>query len=251
MWLFLWTSEPNKVFVWDSEAASIWVGDNKVYPSEWRPSGDTLLYIPMNSTTTYTDQSVNNVQTVNLWVTFWLYQWVNCGYFDWSSQIHTTNRFTIPATWTICVRIYYVDNWWIAPLIWQTSINLRTIHNILVWSWRVQASYSVSERASSGIQIGEVPSWWCMLCRARDLNRLDLYLYKNWIKYYNYKVSDSSNPYTSFDESLPIALWFEAYRGSGTVRYKWWMSEFVMENNARGAQKVENYYNQTKANYWL
>lgn len=218
------------------------------YPYPWT---NTLAYRPLNSTTTVNDQSGNNIQSTNVWVTFWTYQWVDCWYFDWNSYIYTNSGLTtIPATWTSCVWFYYDGNSTTsAPIYWQTATDNASIKQTFrVKSNWVNVGYWVSSTSSWGMTISQSPSWWCMMCRAWDWSSLNFYLYKNWTKY----TATKDSSYTSKDETFTnFSIWYEAYSKGWYIKYKWWVSNLIIENRMRTEQEIADYYNNTKSIYGL
>ena len=215
---------------------------------------DTLLYLPLNTTDTYTDKSWHNVMFVNSWTTFWTYQWVNCAYFNWNSYIYSSNEFTIPETWTACVRCYVQSTNGTMAIYWSTDTRSAVNQTFYVRTSSNQISYNffVTTTGSSAVSvwIGSFVWKWIMICRAWDWNRLDCYAYNNWTKYTWYKEPTSSQGYISKNETVNLTLWIEPYTSWGYNNFNWYMSEFWIKKTKMTSAEIDSYYNSTKSKYW-
>lgn len=70
MGLFLWDSEPSKIFVGDTPISKVFLWDTQVRPSGWwgwHPWANTLLYMPMNSVSQEIDQSGCRDERIYYW----------------------------------------------------------------------------------------------------------------------------------------------------------------------------------------
>ena len=97
----------------------IYVGTQQVRPV-WKPWSNTIAYYPLTSTTTVNDMSGNNRNLTNHSVSFNTYDWVNCAYFNGSSQYLNQDSVNmwlfsgsltvsswIKGTWAITTSIWY------------------------------------------------------------------------------------------------------------------------------------------------
>jgi hypothetical protein len=67
-----------------------------------------------------------------------------------------------------------------------------------------------------------------------------LKIYSNWTSYLD----------TSFGNNVTGNLKIGVDDWWGFM-FSWWLSELIFENVARTAQEISDYYNNTKANYWI
>lgn len=219
----------------------MYIGNQKIRPNGWKPWANTLLYLPLNSTDTYTDQSWNSVVTTNNGTTFWTNYWVDCGYFN-SSNIQVTT-FTVPSAWTIlcwCYNTWTV--WWDGHIIDIGSSTRRLLTSYDEW-W---------------------PWYWAL--SDWDLIRTTWFTYQNqWILYAFTFENGAQNliiKWNSIDDSLPTTYSFSSFTPTAmNVWNEWnnwatryflgWMSNLIFEDKAWTATEINNYYDQTKWNYWI
>lgn len=240
-WMKIWwgTQSDFNNLTEDSNTAYLILADTPTPPSPWRqPWANTLLYMPMNSTNQATDQSWNNVQTTNSWVTFWTYQWVDCGYFN-DSHIQVT-PFNIPSTVTVLCRCYCIGRNTSDGKIFDT----RSGNDYLVlinWSgWYAQL------RPVGNIDSQEqAQNQWVLLASTNDSNGSIVYL----------KWSNIDNSWTS----SYAFTWFDAttmnigneHNNAVSRYFLWWLSELIVEGKTWTAQEISDYYDQTKWDYWI
>lgn len=216
----------------------IYVGSNLVRPS-WKPSSSTLAYYPLTSTTTVNDQSGNNRNLTNANVTFGSYKGVNCAYFNGSSSALYATMPSNPQALTLSWWMYFVWNW--------RSAESYNGHFWRWWSnfWPYVSNESNKKFVCSPWWIGTYyltsdTVWKYVTVTFNGSNTVKLYV--NW-------VLDWTN------SSASVPSWTAFAIGSNYNhnwnRWKWGVSEFIVENKVRTAQEIANYYNQTKWNYWL
>lgn len=239
-----WTQSDYQSLTPDSNTAYLLLADQPTPPSPWwQPWVNTLVYCPLNSTDTYTDQSGNNVQTTSSWVSFWTYQWVDCAYFDfnWSHKI------LIPAiAWTfpymtMSVWSYMTNNDAVTQIFmiewWNTNLSLQPSS-----SWQLQSQ--TYDGADHYVTDGNGLNAW----------HHNLVVWDNWTSYFyvDWQLiwSDSGSSITGMYIS-DGALWWHAQNNANIFAYWWYLSEAILEDKARTAQEVADYYNQTKWNYWI
>jgi hypothetical protein len=80
--------------------------------------------------------------------------------------------------------------------------------------------------------------WW-----TRNSN-WDMKLYLNWE--YQTTVSNNKTPDYSNGEWLYLGLWRLTY-----YKVNGYFKTLILEDKARTADEITNYYNLTKSNYWL
>ena len=241
MGLFLWDSQPSKIFVGDTPISKCFLWDTQVRPSGWgwwQPWANTLAYYPLTSTTTIYEQSWKNKDLTNTWVTFWTYQWVDCAYLPWDEFLYNTSQYWLSWPFTVSLWAYYV---------WFTSMYAQNPRFYGDSNWNIGIRVVGSSRV-----IWYNPKGWSTTTRVTEnswANYIVTYDGTNCKLYINSTNVDTTAKswYTYTDRYLWIGKFYQSW----TDYWKWWVSEFIMENKARTAQEVSDYYDRTKANYWL
>lgn len=210
-------------------------------PKWWQPWANTLLYMPLNSTDTYTDKSWNNIGTTNYSVTFWTNYWVDCGYFNGSSAHIQINPFSIPAASTILVWFYRA---WLNESDGKIFDARSPRHIIAVnsSSWEYTFWYLGSTAILSWKLI---QNQRCLCCLKTNWSNGKLIILWN-----NVNTTVSISVSVSTGTPSYINIWNE-YNNAANRHFLWWLSNIIVENRERTDQEVTDYYNLTKANYWL
>ena len=85
----------------------------------------------------------------------------------------------------------------------------------------------------------------------------------NWVWYnrvfkYDWTTATVYKDWTVANSSIFVeqVLWWDGtaiwYNSFVNWRYwLWYLSEIILENKVRTAQEIQDYYDQTKANYWI
>lgn len=204
---------------------------------EWRaPGANTLAYRPLDSD--LNDYSWNNhhfsiaswnvsysdnMATLTRCICSWW--WMNGFVWDFTMLMYTTNAWGDVWLFPICdSRGYpslYVGYWW--NVVWWGFVNL----NNLIW-YTVTYSYS--------------GAWVHLVAFVKTDNAIIIYLD-------GVEVNRVSWTYTNmYNGSWTNNTWL------GTNVIWTWTSTYwniIIENKARTAQEISNYYNQTKWNYWI
>lgn len=206
----------------------------------WLPNKNTVAYYPLDSTNTVNDLSWNWYNFTNSWASFWTYDNVNCVYFNGSSYLYrdyinwvaTDNTKTV-SVWVKSSTIPWANNF--KCFVWFFD-------NSWAW-WTLQIGDKWKlEQIWTNIYSSATLSW-THLCGVWDGSTL--YLYANWVL-----ASSSSMPTLWTPTRWKFSLW-AGYINSVEYNYTWYLSNVILEDKARTAQEVSDYYNSTKANYWL
>jgi len=208
----------------------------------WLPWANTMAYRPLTSSTTLNDQSGNSYNLTNKGsVTFWTYKWVNCAYFDgtWSNYLDIGTFPTNQQAFTVSCRIYYISNektangnydqvaWWWYTNHWLRRDCYNSPYNKLIcwwidaWSLTSDSAWIYTTYTFNGSNVGT--------------------FYKNWSLVWTY--TNTPNFWTYF------SIGAIHNSSSGYKKWKWGISEVIVESWQRTAQDVANYFNQTKSNY--
>jgi len=232
-WIYIKNQSIGHVYIWEYNEGGGW----------WQPSSVTLLYLPLNSTNTYTDQSGKNIGTTNTGTIFWTYQWVDCGYFDGYSHIQV-NPFaqTLPLTvlaWTYStwdVRDYERD-WKIYDARDGNSYFLM-VYGIEWWTgYFAQANGYASSRQN-------IPNQWVL-----NVMRIT----STGLRHDEYNLngtgsgSSSVGSISSFTPTY-VNIWNE-WNNWANRFFIGGISELIVENKEWSNQEIEDYFDVTKANY--
>lgn len=209
------------------------------------PWANTVAYYPLTSTTTVNDMSGNNRNLTNNNVVFWVYQWVNCWYFNarWSSAWYCWlyNSSFYPwgsASFPITVNLWFYASWnstyynprLIWPILWAKSL-----WNIVAWwyGWNINwAPFNIWE--------------WTNVCFILTDNN-HYTVYKNWVLQYENVYTDISSWNSKY-----LTVWTRDDNWTQNWdKWDWWISNIILENKARTADEVLDYYNSTKSLYWI
>lgn len=204
---------------------------------EWKPWANTVAYYPLTSTSTNTDLSWNSKNMTTSWMTWGNYAWVDCANSDNWYIYRNDLIFTWTGDFTINLYVYrYYDNneYENILFIWTSggynSLSIWVYNDTLWTFW-----WSNDHNSNYGINTKE----WYNLCLTRSWNTWTLYV--NWTAVDTWTVWFNPTSWNSY-----IGRWF----GSENKR-PWYISKVILENKARTAQEVSDYYNFTKSTYSL
>ena len=234
----------------------IWVNwvEKQIYPAGWKPNANTIAYYPLTSTSTVNDLSWNSNNLTNSWATFWEYHGIDCSRLYWNFSdswpiAYMYGNITWLPTWANA-RTYsfwcYNENSWNTTYVetylfqWQASTNKMVLcasSNEFVWY------YWISQYWSSW------KMWDTPIIRWQRANHIITYDWSKFEWYVNW-TSRWTWTYTINTWSNKLSIWW-ASENWWFNAFNWCFSEFIVENKARSADEITNYYNSTKSNYWL
>ena len=237
MSIYVWTSEIKNIYVWTTPVKEVYVWTTKVRPSGWTPTSNTVVYYPLTTSTTTTDQSWNGKNlTKNGTVTFGTYQWVNCAYFNWS-YLYNTNITTLPQWNSARTVSFYVYCTWTDKCIftwWNTSSD-----HVIGWFINNQGRFNdTTYYWSSFYWNTNVRNAWHNIMLISDGSTKRIYVDG---------VLDGSNSSTYNTSWYPLYI---GYLSWANYNFVWYLWDFLIENIAWNATKVLDYYNLTKGKYW-
>lgn len=232
--------------VWNTFYTNLGTGNFKKWRDiVWRPWANTLLYCPLNSTDTYTDQSWNNVQTTSSWVSFWTYTSANvdCAYFNNNGS----HKILIPTiAWsypniTMSIWSYMTNQAWVTQIFmieWSnTNLSLQPSSN-----WELQSqTYDGSDHY---VTDGSGMNAW----------HHQVVVWNNWTSYLYVDGQFIWSDNTSSIINMLIsegAMWWHAANNNSIFAYWWYLSNAILESKTRTAQEVSDYFNQTKSLYGI
>ena len=213
---------------------------NMVYKKKWKwkPWANTIAYYPLNAN--FNDYSDNSYTLTNDGWAITPLSWVSCSYFtlNWKAYNNSVS-FGTTRTISLWFSPYQSGtNWVMVWTWWNWSIN-TTVFAVAVWnnnSLDISNYYNKWVQSNTTISDG---SWnyWCVVATWWNVK-----IYLNWTS-----VKTSS---FALNSGGRIMLWYRWDNG-GDGRYQWYLSNVIVEDKARTAQEVSDYYNQTKWNYWI
>lgn len=212
--------------------------EKQVRPIWWQPWANTIAYFP------FKEDALDEIGSRSLTIN-------NCTISDWVMNINSQASYMLLSSsiwWsqiTGSVWYYYwaLSTWWG----WNTLFakNWWDYHHILMpattsgWTvWNIGFFKKTRYPSSKTLELWK---WYHIV------------FVKNWTNekiYVNAELVLDSN--SSFDNNSQ-PLWIIAnYTASSWNQWaQWKMSELFFEDKLRTVQEISDYYNQTKANYWL
>lgn len=215
----------------------IWT--TKVRPSWWKPWANTVAYYPLNwNANDYSWNGKNGTASNITWNSWWD---GGCASFNGSNSYINVPALSITNNLTISCWIKTTQSsiWEIIQMVnsaWTQSFEFRVSSwKLNLWLWNSWYSEQGWNSSSS------INTWqWVNVIVTKSGNNYNLYINS---------VNDGV-----FTSSLWI--WFNNNRiwlhtnGSNSP-YNWLIDNFIIENKARTASEIADYYNLTKSNYWL
>lgn len=235
------------------ELYAAYIGEYK----EWKPWANTVLYIPFDQEYWATDQSWN-WYTVTNGFTLWTYNNVYCARntavgnriktgITYTTQHWGNNVFTNP--YTVNVRMYIESqpsSNYISWISWFASGGSYPQNNIWMetftsysWKavWNVNTNYWI-----------DYWKWVNVVCTVTPATSwYDYSLYLNWVFQATVNPSGFIGTPSWYHYINYLKVWTSTWSTTVWTCY----SEYILENKARTAQEISEYYNITKANYWL
>ena len=232
------------------------------YRQWWKPWANTRLYLPLNSTDNFTDKSWNSYTVTNVGnVQLGTYGWVDCAYFTSATNSYATlNNFAFNSdtNWTISFWEYYID--------WQYPSTFASTSNVWFWKsfkiWPItndQFAYEVSGANWDG--------WWTQSSLVVDNTmsyknvRCHYCLVMDWVEnnVAHFKAYINNNQVSHFDtwkwyytSTRPnYCFGSDPYSWVGWRLWRFYLSNFIIENKSWTAQERSDYFDQTKSLYWI
>lgn len=215
----------------------------------WQPWANTLAYYPLTSVSTTSDLSWNNYDLTNDWNTqFWTYAGVDCAYINFNWRTALSNSTLWGQIWTNAPFTYSA---------WVNSMYVNSERGILScyksWAWDEDRAITIMNDGkirfyinSGGAHFAYTSSisanTWYYIVGTLDWTDMKVYL--------NAVLSETTASwYTTDTSSMAFAIWTK--HPSQSNAFEWYVSDVIIENKARTAQEIEDYYNQTKFLYWI
>mgnify|MGYP002522910414 CR=1 FL=1 len=217
----------------------IYQWSNLVRP-KWKPWANTIAYYPLKENAN--DYSWNSRNLTNSWITFGENNWVDCGYFSGSACAYlSSSLFTWNPSFTVSFyakmisadRYYWRSYWFVGTgnsnySFWNFVQSSTNWSKLSVWWW-----------SNDKVTTYTVDNNWHHI----------VFTYSSW----SWTVYvDGTSVYTGTRspniQDYRTVIWANPNLADGFYGY---MNEFIFEDKVRTTTEISNYYNNTKANYWL
>jgi len=212
--------------------------EKQVRPSGWTPWANTLAYYSFDD------------------------QWVKWYVKDFSWNWYNLNVGTQP-TYSLLSWNNYV---WVYSGSWKCSVNSSyswAIKTISMWfNINTQQSQYIFQFWISGDQFAII--YWYSRSKLEfysDSPRVTLYNSLSLNTWYHVCLTQNNNNLwtvyinnsqtTTFTKELNSFVSISVWSSRDWDRMKWMLDNVIIETKARTAQEIADYYNLTKANYWL
>lgn len=214
----------------------IWEYSEQPTPGGWQPWPNTVAYFPLTSTTTYYDQTENENNLDGGSATYWVYQGIDCAYFNRSDAIYGTVAWNIfstdPRTFSCRCYLTSISGEWDI-----FGIGRNGTHNAfqLYYSdWNIWVRTYYDDATVSWVS--PYLNRWINMVGTYDGNG-HVIAYVNWTQ-----LASSNITIDTYSSDTYI----------GRFLTNWiigWVSNAIIEDVAWSASDVANYFNATKWDY--
>ena len=210
-----------------------------IRPVWWQPWANTIAYYPL--TDDFNDYGWNSYNLTQNSAQITTLNWVKCC--DLNSSYCAANFAvnTLPCTMAFRHKSKVTTNKFLAICFADST---RNWGGRWIWTWNVdelQVRYWNPTNTYSPVNYTFNTNWNLYVLTLSDAK---------WTLYIN---SDTYQLKTNLSapswSGSPLRIW--ANEVWQTWWGNWYISQIIVENKARTAQEVSDYYNQTKWNYWL
>lgn len=241
---------PNIIYVTESEysvllpwAATDWNHYVIYHEWGWEPWANTIAYYPLEIDTN--DYSGNNRNLTNSWVLFVNNIWwatIPIWYWDGWDRAYRTWDYQLSAWYTLSLRQKALSS--------STQFIFDMRNNNQYWQWFYlmveNGNFSVRQQISSSSEEEFNRGW--------DSNRNHWVLTWTgsvWTVYFNWTQVKQASIANSINTTNWTVLSLWTRYSWATSPFTWYISKMIIENVAWTADEIADYYNQTKANYWI
>lgn len=205
----------------------------------WQPWANTIAYYPLESNVNDYSWNWYNLSPTNITYTT-LSSWLKVATFNGSSSKATTSSF-LNQSWDFTTSMwFYGDN--ITASLAVMRCNAASDSSWRVWDIHKDVNRIRAIMNGGGVSTNEQGftnnTWYHMVVTKE---------WTTWKIYINTVLKGTAA--SNYSGSTNMALWYIQYANDRF--WKWYISKFILEDKARTAQEIADYYNQTKSNYWL
>lgn len=216
----------------------------------WKPWANTIAYFPLEKNSneaswkiaTATDNSVN-------YSMIWWVKCANATSSTWYIGI-TTSIFDDSSVWTEQTISFWMYlnalPWWTSNRVFEFERKDRYSFYFLARSNNVYRYEWNDAWSTIDVNISNDDIWkWNYFTLVNSASWK--YIYKNWVQIWTWTwVSRPRWNRVVEGEQANNILNSRSVNGG----LNWWLRELIFENKVRTAQEIQDYYNNTKANYW-
>lgn len=204
----------------------------------WQPWPNTLLYMPLDSTNTNSDVLWH---TTTIWgiVRFWSYGGVDCADFTGRWNISIT-PFALGSSYTILARANNISGTYESSYWWRVI----DLGNPRVWIAYINSNGYYTYENNDYFWVTTQNAWFLTAVVVTG---------STWVGYLKGNGVDGTSALVScFNSGTPTAFNIgNEYNNGANRRFLGYISNVIVEDKARTAQEIADYYNLTKSNYWL
>lgn len=225
--------------------------EKQVRPSGWQPWANTIAYYPLTSISTVNDMKGSWVAydlTNNGDVTFWTYDWIDCAKFWWTQNTsclyYNSSLFTWSAEFT--VNIWHKQ---LSTYSWSHN-NILGVWTYLWTNWFIEWVKTNNSHLFVWWWTNDRDTWYVMpVWTWQNI----VYTHKNWnIKVYVDGVLKYTGTVSFTIWNWKTILWWWIISWDVSVdNMQWYLSNVIFESVEWTAQEIADYYDRTKANYWI
>ena len=180
--------------------------------------------------------------------------WKQVVYFQWANSNSTTRLETSDITLNSSPQTYSIrcrtnSNWSWSPYWWFLIQTFQVSPRIRNWIWNANLSSYVNYRLykwadNQREQTSVVPDRWDDTFHhiAITISPTECCFYRDWVKEWTFTWLSNSS-YTA-----PIYVWCN---DDTNYAFNWYIGETIIESKERTDQEILDYFNQTKADYWI
>lgn len=215
----------------------------------WQPWVNTVLYVPMK--TDLLDHWPNNISLTNTNVTIGTVGWVDAWVFPQTDTQNTLNAdlsaYISWQTFTLSAWVYITEIPSTDP--YPRWVIASSLVNNKWWCFNITSSQKVLVQSMGPFtEVGSTTSYslWTRYNVVWVRTSSGKSVYINW----NLENSDS-NSWTSDYEHFYI--WADRPSESAALKrhLRGYMADVILEDKARAAQEISDYFDATKATYWI
>lgn len=239
-WLTEWTTYYYQIFSYSSDwGITYWTPVSATPSSWWHPWVNTIAYYEFNNNLDDSSWNWHNLSVRSGAVTYGVEaSWWKYAYFDINTWTYAYSNF--PQIDTTAITLSY---WWQPKQIFtswneisvaytttsNTVVLLATNRSVSFWN----LSWEITATADTWYHLCVTIWWW------------NLTSYINWVQY---ETGSFSAPWTT---STKLVINNARDTNSSSFANNNYVSELIIEDKARTAQEIADYYNQTKWDYWI
>lgn len=230
-WVSQWTSTKSV------EVKNIYIGEYG-----WKPWSNTVAYYPLTSETTVNDMSGNNRNLTNNNISFWTFNWVDCAYNSTSWRYLSKDLWFKISDNNFTINMWIYKTWWEYAgyaFFWWLESNNKSIGIWLNSTWDFFFAFWYDDLLTSSIY--SYNTRYNLICTYNTSTKAQKI-------YVNGQLSAERTATTWIDLGNTTITLFDS--NALNTMYGG-ISNTIIESTDWTLSQVQDYYSQTKSNYWL